>query len=620
VAKRLEYLILFSPVPVIQFCQTLLLKSGLSHLKKATFRRKVMKLQETLSIDAFYHQLLSRLTPSQMIRRGTTPCSPSSLFAPIIFFHLQANRKKQQSTKESLQLASELHHHHLLRLALRSFQFNISHNKFNKISVRSPQQLLISSIYGSHSISLRAKTISSTLKTILSKISLTRTIPSSPHSLDSSLKRYHKPSSSAWHWISKWHNFTQRRILSRLWSHFGCGYYRYRSWYHWRSVFSQKKRSSREQQQQAMRRGISHYRQRTLPHSWFLWKKSTRILLEQNRICFYFLTNTAMRKMRERSRRFSRIRLLLIQGEVQRAVSQLMLAMRWWKRWKRRKQKMREMRMIRSYLQSENNEDESRWWSVSSDTKRKEMKKVMFESWKSYVESRRAIGSWAGHSFEQTILREVWDRWRDVMESRMNGEDQQEREVKEDTQSVREHEIDFAPESEEHSTFGAETILEESEASRSSETEEAFVPVASTAFVFSLPTNSHLSSRSSLSSIKFKRSETPKGPRLSLHELSVGTSPVRTPFISSIIQQRSRSSISANRRSYQEHNLSPSELRNNFLLSPTQGLITLTRDSPNTLPRRGYLPRYEYLQHWKATHLRHRPSSSSFDTTFGATK
>jgi hypothetical protein len=135
-----------------------------------------------------------------------------------------------------------------------------------------------------------------------------------------------------------------------------------------------------------------------------------------------------------------------------------------------------------------------------------------------------------------------------------------------------------------------ESLSEESEII--SEEEEGLVPIVPSASLFGLLSKTQISPSPSPQTTLHKRRDTPKGPRLSLRELSVERFPIPD----------------------QMRVLSPTddrpELVKNLLLSSAQR-FALTIDSPNTMPRRGYLTRYEYLQHWKAHHLRHRHRPSS---------
>jgi hypothetical protein len=544
---------------VLQLRRTHCLRAGLRKFKVLLFRRKVR------GTDFYVFPF------------------PSSIPLRIHFSKLKFYQQSRKNLQTNFRRASEHYYQQSLRLGIQSFQFNITHNKFKGISLHSPQRLLLSSMTSSMMSSRYdlndIKTNSSPhLLQYLGKI-----VPllhcSTLFTLSSfQLDNFRKRSGYGLYWILKWHQIIRRKIHIRLLIHFADSYYRYKGWYHWRYSYWERKKYLKRYQQDKLHQGKQHFQRNYLPLFWRIWKHRTRILGEQNRISFYFRARNALRRLRMKSQRTSRIRVLLIQRTIRSEVSQLLYAIEWWRVWSKRRKGFRQLRMVNDFIRSEMKEERM----VLDSNERFRLKQFYFSQWhRSHDHRKRQIMEWQ-NQFEKKILRICWGYWRFRMARHLiRGREK----VSEDLvdisldQFTKYHMSDTSPSA---TPLRGHGKSDEGEVSRS---EQEISPQ----FIFSSNfTSENLQSPSPPSppSHVFPHGSTTKGPKLSLQELSESIQ--RVPRHSS--------------PKFTFHFIHTS----NSLSSPTPTqLLKRTIDTSHALTR-GYLTRYEHLQRLKSLHHQNR--------------
>jgi hypothetical protein len=537
-------------------------------------------------MELFYLNLFARWSHSTNhdFHLSQTVSTPTSI-SRIPFLKLQYYQQSRKLSREKIRKASEHYNQQTLRLGIRSFQFNISHNKFKAISLLSPQRLLLSSMTSSMLSSRDNLANSNSKSSPHLLLNLGRIVPllhcSNLFSLSTFQRNnFRKQSGFSLYWILKWHHNIRRKIQIRLLTRFAGSYYRYKGWYYWRYSSRERKKYFKRSQQEKLLQGRQHFQRNYLPVYWRIWRQRTRLLMEQNRISFYLRARNALNRLRMKAQRTSRIRVLLIQKVIRDEVSQLLSALEWWKVWKRRKRGCRQLRMVNDLIQKEMKEEERHTCSWST-FERSRLIQFYFNQWRGDHEHRKLLKEWQGR-LEKKVLRICWGFWRLQM-TRLSSQ----RRVCSEEKSVVEEDLgnsSFDEFAQDHltNTSPSSSFLQNSrsnyhEGAVSISEEDGMSP-----FIFSCDDAKFYSPPSHA----IPQSGSPKGPKLSLHELSESIR--RFPH-------RSQSSLKLTTRF--DHHHHPS------LSSPH--LLTRTIDTSHALSR-GYLTRYEYLQRLRSFHHQNR--------------
>lgn len=525
---------------VLQLRRTLCLRAGLRKLKHLLFMRPPTSLQQQIS----------------------------SISLRIHFLKLKSFQNSRNHFRRSFGKASEHRNQQILRLGLQAFQFNITHNTFQGISLHSPQRHLLSSMtssmLSSHHHQLIGKRTNSfphplqSLGIIVPLLHCSTTFSLSSFQLDN----FRKPSGFGLYWILKWHKRVRQKIQNRLLMHFSQCYYPYKGWYHWRYSYCERKKYWKKYQREKLLQGKQHFRRNYLPVFWRVWRHRFRILVEQNRISFYFRARNVFRRLKMKSQRTTRIRVLLIQRTVASEVSQLLSSLKWWRVWSKRRRDFRQLRMVNDLIRNEMKEENK---LLDSD-QRYILKGLYFKRWHEYHEHRKLrVMEWQGR-FEKKVLWICWSYWRFRMTlSTRRNEIEKVNEDLSDTSS------DYLTKYRVSSTSPPPTLLHDYDDNSEGEMEQE-----KSQHLFSLTSIRDHSTPSHV----FPLVGTPKGPKLSLQELS--ESFPRFP-----------------------RHATPQFTHTNISSPSVPHLLKRTIDTSHALSR-GYLTRYERIQRLRSLHYQNR--------------